>query len=223
VKRAEARAPLQKMAVANDGPPAKVLTGGGTGNRLYFQPTKFNYATVKPMNSGHRQNNSPYSAACYLRLLLGRHPKRTLVRVLLLIITSVVLFRFILVPVKVIGRSMEPTCYDGQVSLVNMLAYTWKQPQRGDVVAIKIDDKKQVILKRLIGMPGEQIAFHTGVVFINGKRLEEPYLASIGAWEWPEETLGNKTYFVTGDNRSISQQFRVERQQIIGKLFQFRH
>jgi len=118
---------------------------------------------------------------------------------------------------------MEPTCYDGQVSLVNMFAYTWKEPQRGDVVAIKIDDKKQVILKRVIGMPGEKIAFHTGVVFINGKRLEEPYLTSAGAWEWPEETLGNNMYFVTGDNRLISQQFRVVRQQIVGKLLHFWH
>ena len=175
------------------------------------------------MKSEQRQINPSYSAIWCLRLLFGRKPKRTLVRVLLLIITSVVLFGFILVPVKITGRSMEPTCYDGQVSLVNMFAYTWKEPQRGDVVAIKIDDKKQVILKRVIGMPGEKIAFHTGVVFINGKRLEEPYLTSAGAWEWPEETLGNNMYFVTGDNRLISQQFRVVRQQIVGKLLHFWH
>ena len=175
------------------------------------------------MKSGQRQINPSYSTIWCLRLLFGRKPKWTLVRVLLLIITSVVLFGFILVPVKITGRSMEPTCYDGQVSLVNMFAYIWKEPQRGDVVAINIDDKRQVLLKRVIGMPGEKIAFHTGIVFINGKRLEEPYLSSAGAWEWPEETLGDKTYFVTGDNRLISQQFRVERRQIVGKLFQLTH
>ena len=142
-------------------------------------------------------------------------------RVALLIFTSAVLLKFVIVPVKVTGSSMEPTFYDGQVSLVNLCGYAWKQPQRGDVVAIRINDKEPIILKRVIGLPGEQFAFHTGVVFINGQRLSEPYIPDLGAWEWPEETLGTNTYFVTGDNRQISQQFRVERRQIIGKLFPF--
>jgi signal peptidase I len=154
----------------------------------------------------------------WLRLVFGQNPKRTALRVLLLAVTSGVLFGFVLVPVKVTGKSMEPTCYDGQVGLINRFAYSWKQPQRGDVVAIRIEDQKPVLLKRIIGMPGERIAFHTGVVSINGKRLEEPYLRSLGAWEWPEEALDDKTFFVTGDNRVISQQFRVKREQIIGKL-----
>src|ERR1039458_8277054 len=46
--------------------------------------------------------------------------------------------------------------------------------------------------------PGERVAFHSGVVFINGKSIAEPYLISHGAWEWPEETLGDDVYFVTG-------------------------
>ena len=173
------------------------------------------------MNSGLEQTKTPNSTAWFMRILLGARPKWTLVRILLLIIASVVIFGVILIPIKVVGRSMEPTLYDGQVRFVNRFAYNWTQPKRGDLIAFKVEERKEIILKRIIGMPGERIAFHTGVVFINGQRLEEPYLPSLGTWEWPEETLGDNTYFVSGDNRQVSQQFRIQRQQILGKLLRF--
>ena len=154
-----------------------------------------------------------------LRLLFGSRPKWTLVRILTFIVTSLVLFKLVLVPVRVTGQSMEPTCYDGQISVVNVLAYAWHSPKRGDIVGLHSDNGRQIIIKRIIGLPGERIAFHSGVVYINGKSIAEPYLASQGAWEWPEETLGKNVYFVTGDNRVISQQFRVEGRRIFGKLY----
>lgn len=154
-----------------------------------------------------------------MRLLFGSRPKWTLVRILMLVVTSLVLFKLILVPVQVTGRSMEPTCYDGEISAVNVLAYVWHHPRRGDIVGFHSVNGSQIIIKRIIGLPGERIAFHSGVVFINGKSIVEPYLISQGAWEWPEETLGDNVYFVTGDNRVISQQFRVERSKILGKLY----
>ena len=155
----------------------------------------------------------------YLRLLFGSRPKWTLVRILILIITSLVLFKFILVPVQVDGRSMEPTCHDGQIAVINLLSFFRHQPGRGDIVGFRVANNPQIIIKRIVGLPGERIAFHSGVVFINGKSIAERYLTSQGAWEWPEETLGENTYFVTGDNRVISQQFRVERGRILGKLY----
>ena len=154
-----------------------------------------------------------------LRLLFGARPKWTLVRVLILIVASLVLFKLILVPVRVTGNSMEPTCYDGQIGVINSLAYAWYEPRRGDIVGFHSDEGRQIIIKRIIGLPGDRIAFHSGVVYIDGKSIAEPYLVSQGAWEWPEETLGEKFYFVTGDNRVISQQFRVESTKILGKLY----
>ena len=114
---------------------------------------------------------------------------------------------------------MEPTCYDGQLSVVNERAYLWQAPRRGDIVGFHSNDGRQIIIKRIIGLPGERIAFHSGVVYIDGQSIAEPYLVSPGAWEWPEEQLGTDVYFVTGDNRMISQQFRVERPKILGKLY----
>ena len=153
------------------------------------------------------------------RFFIGRNPAWTLGRVFLLILSSFLIFKFVLTPIRVTGNSMEPTCYDGQISVLNVLAYVWHPPKRGDIVGFHSDDGRQIIIKRIIGLPGERIAFHSGVVYINGKSIAEPYLASQGAWEWPEETLGEKVYFVTGDNRVISQQFRVETSKILGKVF----
>ena len=168
------------------------------------------------------QNNGslqPGGKTGWQRLFVGRNPAWTLGRVFLLILSSFLIFKFVLTPIRVTGNSMEPTCYDGQISVLNVLAYVWHSPRRGDIVGFHSDDGRQIIIKRIIGLPGERIAFHSGVVYINGRSIAEPYLASQGAWEWPEETLGEKVYFVTGDNRVISQQFRVETSKILGKVF----
>jgi signal peptidase I len=114
---------------------------------------------------------------------------------------------------------MEPTYYDGQVGLLNSLAYVWHPPRRGDVVGFRQGEGGPIIIKRIIGLPGERIAIHRGTVMINGASITEPYLAAKGAWEWPEETVGGRTYFVTGDNRLISQQFRVEGSRILGRIY----
>jgi signal peptidase I len=156
---------------------------------------------------------------CWTHFVIGRCPAWTFARVLLLILSSFLIFKFVLTPVRVTGNSMEPTCYDGQISVVNVFAYAWHSPKRGDIVGFHSDDGRQIIIKRIVGLPGERIAFHSGVVYINGKSIAEPYLVSQGAWEWPEETLGNNVYFVTGDNRVISQQFRVESSKIFGKFY----
>lgn len=114
---------------------------------------------------------------------------------------------------------MEPTCYNGQIGFINKLTYAWRPPQRGDIIGFRPENGGPIVVKRIIGLPGERIAFHSGTVFINGESLAEPYLESKGAWEWPEETLAKATYFVTGDNRTISLQFRVPQEKILGKLY----
>lgn len=155
----------------------------------------------------------------WLRLIWGRRPVWTAARVFFLIAASLVVFKWILYPVKITGRSMEPTCYDGQIGLLNSLAFVWHAPRRGDVVGFRMEERGPIIVKRVIGLPGERIAIHCGTVLINGKSITEPYLEATGAWEWPEETVGDNIYFVSGDNRSISQQFRVEGGKVLGKLY----
>jgi len=161
----------------------------------------------------------PPGSAAWGQRLFGRAPRKTLLRILILVVGSFLTFKLVLMPIRVTGISMEPTCHDGQVRLLNLLAYARQEPQRGDIVGIRFGPRDPIMIKRVIGRPGDRIAFYSGVLFINGVQIMEPYLSSPGAWEWPEETLTQDTYYVAGDNRPISQQFKVDRKQIFGKLF----
>ncbi len=159
-------------------------------------------------------------------LVVGRNWKFTLARLAVLVIACFVVFHFILLPVRVEGISMLPTCRDGSVNFVNRLAYLWHPPRRGDVVGIRLsplDIRPSVMyLKRIIGLPGDTVAFVNGRVLINGQVLNEPYEKYDCDWDLPPVKLGPNEYFVVGDNRSMPPEFHVKgvakSDQIIGKL-----
>jgi signal peptidase I len=120
------------------------------------------------------------------------------------------------------SASMEPTVLVNDRFWVNLNAYSTNTPQRGDIVifrpteALKRDGFNEIFLKRVIGLPGEQVSLVDGKVYINGKALSEPYLAagtktkadicnSIStAWLAKPQTIPAKQYFVLGDNRENS-------------------
>ncbi|HVM47607.1 MAG TPA: signal peptidase I [Candidatus Acidoferrum sp.] len=134
--------------------------------------------------------------------LIGRHPKRTLVRIVILVGICLAMRAFVLVPIRVEGISMLPTYKDGSIHLINRLAYKLRAPQRGDVVAIRLIAGEHVMyLKRIVGLPGETVAFHDGQLYINGQPMAEPYVKLQGHWESDIGQLGPDQYFVVGDNR----------------------
>jgi signal peptidase I len=141
-----------------------------------------------------------------------------LARIFVLVVLVAWVFEFALLPIRIAGISMEPTLSDRQVGFLNRLAYQNHLPQRGDLVGFRTEQNSTIILKRVVGLPGERIALHSGTLFINGVSTAEPYLVAKGSWEWPEETLPADVFFVMGDNRSCSQQFRVNGSKILGKL-----
>ena len=123
---------------------------------------------------------------------------------------------------------MEPTYHDHQINCVNRLAYLRHEPQRGDVVSIRYSDPGNfaapsvMLMKRVIGLPGDTVAFHEGHAYINDKLFDEPYLNLPCDWEHEPERCGPNQYYVVGDNRSMPLDAhwhgRVEREHIIGKL-----
>ena len=158
-----------------------------------------------------------------LRVLIGRKPKRTLVRLAVLVAGSFIVFKFVLVPVHVKGISMLPTYKENGVNFVNRLAYLFHEPRRGDVVAIGLQAGEHVMyMKRIVGLPGEAVAFHRGRLFINGEPLNEPYVKLPCDWEHEPEPVGPDQYYVVGDNRDNAwddhSRGRAERNHIIGKL-----
>ena len=156
------------------------------------------------------------------RLIIGRNPKRTLVRTLIWAVTCVLVGKFVLLPIKVEGISMMPTYQPNKVNLVNRLAYLFHPPQRGDIVAIKLAGVHVMYMKRIVGLPGETVAFHEGHLLINGEVLPEPYLAYQCNWEHEPELVGPNEYYFVGDNRSMDffdhEQGRAVRDRIAGKI-----
>src|ERR1043166_1594871 len=155
-------------------------------------------------------------------VIFGRNPSFTLVRILVLIITCFVVFKFVLLPIRVEGGSMLPTYQDHRVNFINQLAYRRSEPKRGDVVAIRMAGKSVMLLKRVIALPGESVGFHLGQAVINGQVLAEPYVKFSCDWELVPVTLGPDEDFVVGDNRSMNMEdhtFGVcQRNRIVGKI-----
>jgi signal peptidase I len=106
--------------------------------------------------------------------------------------------------VRVDGFSMLPTLQDSEFVLVNKLAYKVGQPHRGDIIVFRYPGQPpQDLIKRVIGLPGDQILVRDGHVFVNGAQIDEPYIAAAprysGNWTVTEGSL-----FVLGDNRNDS-------------------
>ncbi len=106
-------------------------------------------------------------------------------------------------PVRVRGISMEPTIRDGTIRLARLRLFRHHPPTRGTVVVIALPGGQTFYAKRVVGLPGETVAFRYGRLMINGKSIEEPYLADPGTWNAPDVPLGDNEFFVVGDNRHM--------------------
>ena len=106
--------------------------------------------------------------------------------------------------VRVDGFSMRPTLDDGEFVLVNRMAYRFGDIERGDIIVFNYPaNPDQELIKRVIGLPGDQVTINNGQVALNGYILSEPYIADApqydGEWRVPDNYL-----FVLGDNRNNS-------------------
>lgn len=112
---------------------------------------------------------------------------------------------------KVYGSSMEPGLHQGQYVLVNKLVYlkvgeryVFHPPQRGDVVVLRPVGRENLLIKRVIGLPGDTVEIASGKVYINGKPLAEPYIMEPPINPLPPTKIPQGSYFVQGDNRNHS-------------------
>jgi len=144
-------------------------------------------------------------------------------------------------PYKIPSSSMEPTLHCGKPAdgcrsrvsdhvIANRIVYRFHAPQRGDIIVFKAPasvaaacNAGGTFVKRIVGLPGEQVSMENGHVLIDGVRLGEPYLAPAfrgsESGEWPRSSRSG--YFVLGDNRAMSCDSRrwgvVPRENIIGR------
>lgn len=128
------------------------------------------------------------------------------------------------------GPSMQPNFWAGQFLIVSRVHYLLDQPQRGEIVVFDPpgdDDQPNdpLLIKRLIGLPGDHVEVRDGSVYLNGVALVEPYLNDLGSplrcSEYCDVTLGADEYFLMGDNRNNSRDSRsfgpVEHFRLVGE------
>lgn len=130
------------------------------------------------------------------------------------IMAGVVLLSYIFVGLllEVSGDSMFPTFHDKEQLVAEKLTLEYKEPQRGEVVIFEHPTQAgALIIKRIVGMPGETISLENGQVYINGNLLNEPYLAAgtktegnLVIKENLEFNIPSNHYVVLGDNRAKS-------------------
>ena len=142
-----------------------------------------------------------------------------------LIIILVLLFKhYIISPIRVDGDSMNPTLKDGDIMLLNEIGYKTGGVDRFDIVVIDTED--DVIIKRVIGLPGDRIKYVDNKLYINDKEIEEPFEHDVThnfeLLELGTDIVPHDKYFVLGDNRGNSKDSRIigfiDANQIRGKV-----
>jgi signal peptidase I len=180
----------------------------------HFPPIHMTYP--KPNDSSARSHRLLRKAGLIFLILL------------LSFVAEFVVTRYFFQSFKVDGVSMVPTLDNHAWYLLNRWAFHDRDPQRGDVVVLADPEDHGLVVKRVIAMPGDSIHFKNGRVFVNGRKISEPYLLphtyTFTYSQIKEKfiTLGVGQYFVLGDNRPASIDSRsygaVPRENILGKV-----
>ncbi len=125
--------------------------------------------------------------------------------------TAIFIVIFVIQPVKVEGTSMQPRLIDQERIFVNRFIYRFADIRRGDIVVFWYPrDRNKSFIKRVVGLPGDELEIRYGSLYVNGQRLDEPYLKA----EFRDrdslrrETVPAGQYFVLGDHRNSSNDSR---------------
>lgn len=146
------------------------------------------------------------------------------ISVYVIIIVVIILLKiYVVSPIRVNGTSMDPTLENGDIMILNKIGYHFGQIKRFDIVVIKYKD--ELLIKRVIGLPGEKIKYENNTLYVNDKKLDEEfdkaYTYDFSIKEIGSTTVPADSYFVLGDNREVSKDSRsigfIDKEDIVGK------
>jgi signal peptidase I len=131
---------------------------------------------------------------------------------------------FIAQATRVEGQSMEPSLHDNERLIIEKITYRFRDPVRGDIVVLKPPRQGTVpLIKRVVGLPGEQVEIMMNQVFINGEPLDEIYLEQPTSGTMAAQIVPEGHVLVLGDNRRASNDSRafgmVSYEDIIGRAW----
>ncbi|MDP2981198.1 MAG: signal peptidase I [Candidatus Omnitrophota bacterium] len=152
--------------------------------------------------------------------------------IIIAVILALIIRTFVVQAFKIPTGSMRPTLIEGDRILVNKFVYRFTQPKRGDVIVfISPEDKKKDFIKRLIGLPNENIEISNGTILVNSAPIEEGavlkkqryYNRGDFGMEGQNITIPNDAYYVLGDNSISSRDSRywgfMPKKFLLGKAF----
>lgn len=177
------------------------------------------------------RKNTPVEEDNFDQTNTGPHPITEIIQFSIIAILIVVPIRlFVAQPFIVSGDSMVDTFENGQYLIIDQVSYRLGDPSRGDVIVFRYPrDPSKFFIKRIIGVPGDTVKIEGAQVTIvneehpDGVTLKEDYVDAMDSAEPFEETLGDREYFVMGDNRNQSSDSRtwgvLQEERIVGRAY----
>jgi signal peptidase I len=126
---------------------------------------------------------------------------RFLLRAALVALGSYLFFGHICTPLRIEGYSMEPTYHNGGFNFCWRLRYLFSEPRRGDIVLVRLAGSRIMLLKRVVAVEGEAVAFHNGKLMVDGTEVNESYVRYPCDWELSPRQVAPGNVYVVGDNR----------------------
>lgn len=126
-----------------------------------------------------------------------------LIRIVLVALSAFFFFGQICLPLRIKGYSMEPTYHNGNVNFLWKLRYVFSKPRRQDVVAVRFAGNRVMLLKRVVAVEGEMVEFQNGRLYVDGEKIEEPYVRYPCNWNLSPRQVEKDCVYVVGDNRSM--------------------
>jgi signal peptidase I len=137
------------------------------------------------------------------RFLFPSLTLKTFLRIAAVALFAYLIFDHLLIPIHIKGSSMEPAYRSGRINFCWTLEYIFSTPSRHDVVLVRLAGKHVMLLKRVVALEGESIAFRDGKLIVGGKEIEEPYVRYPCNWNLPPRQVKKGHVYVVGDNRNM--------------------
>ncbi len=138
------------------------------------------------------------------RFLFPVFSRGLLFRILLITLAAYLIFGYLCTPIILRGKSMEPTYLDGSINFCWRLRYLFRPPERNDVVMIRLAGDRIMLMKRVVALEGEWVEFRDGDLFVNNRKMDEPFAFSQRNWNLPPRQVEPGCIYVVGDNRRTS-------------------